>query len=326
MTRRTWFSPLLRRPSSPDRGRPTPSEFGQIAALTGANAQSGDFLVNGAKLAIQTVNAAGGVLGKPLKLITEDDQTTNPGAILAFNRLASRGDIVAFLGPASSTQTRAIAPDLMRVGAPMIVVGSDPALTHMGNRWVFRCRAHDGYSARVMAEFGVKELGKQRWAIVHSTDAFGSAAMKLLLKELDVLGVKPVLVEGYTNQTLDFSLIVLSVKQSGAEVIGSYFTFPTDVAAFARRVRQLGVTASWIGSQVIATRTALNFAGAALFETFGLTDFLPDANPEAAAFSTLYEQTFNVPADFYAMIHFDGIHGLAQLPQFRGRARVISSA
>jgi branched-chain amino acid transport system substrate-binding protein len=285
--------------------------IGQIAALTGANAQSGHFLVNGAKLAVQTVNAAGGVLGKPLELITEDDQTTNPGAILAFNRLASRGDIVAFLGPASSTQTRAIAPDLMRVGAPMIIVGSDPALTHMGNRWVFRCRAHDGYSARVMAEFGLKELGKQRWAIVHSTDAFGSAAMKLLLKELDVRGVKPVLVEGYTNQTLDFSPIVLAVKQSGAEIIGSYFTFPTDVAAFARQLRQLGVTASWIGSQVIATRTALNLAGAALFETFGLTDFLPDANPEAAAFSALYEQTYNVPADFYAMIHFDGITVLA---------------
>ena len=65
-----------------------------------------------------------------------------------------------------------------------------------------------------MAEFGIKELGKQRWAIVHSTDAFGSAAMKRLLEELDVRGVKPLLVEGYTNQTLDFTPIVLAVKQS----------------------------------------------------------------------------------------------------------------
>src|SRR5262249_8235404 len=161
--------------------------------------------------AVQTVNAAGGVLGKPLELITEDDQTTNPGAILAFSRLASRGDIVAFLGPASSTQTRAIAPDLARVVAPRIILGIDPALTHMGNRWVFRCRAHDGYSARVMAEFGIKELGKQRWAIIHSTDAFGSAAMKRLVEELDIRGVKPLLVEGYANQTLDFTPIVLAV-------------------------------------------------------------------------------------------------------------------
>ncbi|MBV9287304.1 MAG: ABC transporter substrate-binding protein [Hyphomicrobiales bacterium] len=285
--------------------------IGQIAALTGGNAQSGHFLVNGAKLAVQTVNADGGVLGKPLELITEDDQTTNPGAILAFNRLASRGDIAAFLGPASSTQTHAIAPDLARVGAPMIIVGSDPALTHMGNRWIFRCRAHDGYSARVVAEFGIKELGKQRWAVIHSTDAFGSAAMKRLLEELDVRGVKPLLVEGYANQTLDFTPVVLAIKKSGAEVIGSYFTFPTDVAAFARQLRQLGVTASWIGSQVIATPTALNLAGAALFDTFGLTDFHPDANAEAAAFSTRYEQIYNAPADFYAMVHFDGITVLA---------------
>jgi branched-chain amino acid transport system substrate-binding protein len=87
-------------------------KIGQIAPVTGPNAQNARFMINGARLAAESVNRAGGVLGTPIEVLTEDDQTTNPGAVLAFSRLVSRGDIAAFLGPASSTQTHAIAPDV----------------------------------------------------------------------------------------------------------------------------------------------------------------------------------------------------------------------
>ena len=286
-------------------------KIGLTAPATGANAQNGRFMTDGARLAVESVNRAGGVLGKPIELITEDDQTTNPGAVLAFNRLASRGDIAAFIGPPSSTQTRAIAPDVLKVGRPLFVIGSDPALTHMDNPWLFRCRAHDGYSARVMAEYGINDLGKRNWAVVHSTDAFGTAAVKLLIGALDRLGAKPALVQGYVNQQGDFTPVVLAVKQSGADIIGSYFTFPTDQAVFARQMRQLGVTAPWIGSQSIATTTALNLAGAALSGTFGIVDFAPESNPEAAEFAARYQQIYKSPADAFASLPYDAITVLA---------------
>ncbi len=287
-------------------------KIGQIAPATGPNAQSGQFLVNGAKLAVEAVNRTGGVLGRPFELVIEDDQTTNPGAVLAFSRLASRSDIAAFLGPPSSTQTHAIAPDVLKVGKPLFTVGSDPALTHMGNPWLFRCRAHDGYSARVMAEYGIKELGKRNWAVVHSTDAFGAAAAKRLLGALGELGAKAALVQPYANQQGDFTAVVLAVKQSGADIIGSYFTFPTDVSVFARQLRQLGASIPLIGSQSIATTTALNLAGAALSGTFGIVDFAPQASPEAAEFAERYQQTYKVPADAFASWPYDAILVLAQ--------------
>jgi branched-chain amino acid transport system substrate-binding protein len=286
-------------------------KIGQIAPTTGPNAQSGRFLINGAKLAVDVANQAGGVLGRQIELITEDDQTTNPGAVLAFSRLVSRGDIVAFVAPPSSTQTHAIAPDVLKAGRPVVFNGSDPALTHEGNRWLFRCRAHDGYSARVIAEYGVKDLGKRNWAIIHSTDAFGVAAMKLLVESLDKLGVKPVLVQGYVNAQADFTALVLGVRQSGADVIASYVTFPTDQALLARQIRQLGVAAAWIGSASITSATALDLAGAALFGTYAVVDFLPAANPEAAAFTTLYERTYKAPADAFGAYGYDDITALA---------------
>ena len=129
-----------------------------------------------------------------------------------------------------------------------MIGGTDPQLTHMGNPWLFRFRPNDIYSARVIADYGVKTLGKKKWAIVHSTDAFGTSGMKTLLEDLKGMDVEPALIQGYTNNSQDFTPVVFAVKQSGADVMATYMTVPTDVAIFARQLRQLGVNVAWFGS------------------------------------------------------------------------------
>ncbi len=70
----------------------------------------------------------------------------------------------------------------------------------MGNQWLFRFRPNDSYSGRVIADFGVNTLGKKKWAIVHSTDAFGTAGGKALTDALKKLGAPSVLDQGYANR------------------------------------------------------------------------------------------------------------------------------
>ena len=154
-----------------------PLKIGVVAGLTGPGAEQGRDKIQGAKLATEEVNKAGGVLGRPIELVIEDDQTTNPGVVLAFSKLAGDKDIPAFVGPNFSTQIHAIAPDIQRLGKPVMIGGTDPQLTHMGNPWLFRFRPNDTYSARVIADYGVNALGKKKWAIVHSTEAFGISGM-----------------------------------------------------------------------------------------------------------------------------------------------------
>ena len=155
------------------------------APVTGPAAESGGYAIKGAKLALEAVNKAGGVLGKQLELIVEDDQTTNPGIVLAFSKLAAQSDIVGFLGSIRSTQVHAMAPDVLKLGKPVMIGGTDPNLTHMGNQWLFRFRPNDSYSGRVIADYGVNTLGKKKWAVLHSTDAFGTAGGKALTSALD---------------------------------------------------------------------------------------------------------------------------------------------
>ena len=286
-------------------------KIGMCAPVTGPAAESGGYAVKGAKLALEAVNKAGGVLGKQLELIVEDDQTTNPGIVLAFSKLASQPDMVAFLGSIRSTQVHAMAPDVLKLGKPVMIGGTDPALTHMDNKWLFRFRPNDSYSGRVIADYGVSTLGKKKWAVLHSTDAFGTAGGKALTGALEKLGAPPVLDQGYANQSQDFTPVVLAIKQSGADILGSYFTFENDLGIFARQLRQLGVNIPWVGSPSIVNITALKLAGPALYNTYGVADYAEDSSEGSKAFGKLYRDAVKVAPDNQSSWPYDAVTVLA---------------
>jgi branched-chain amino acid transport system substrate-binding protein len=287
-------------------------KIGVVAPMTGPVAESGKYQTQGAKLAVEEINKAGGILGRQVELIIEDDQSSNPGAVLAFSKLAGDASIPAFLGSIRSTQVHAMAPDILKFGKPVMIGGTDPKLTHMSNPWLFRCRPNDSYSSRVIADYGVNTLKKKKWAIVHSTDAFGTSGMNALVDALKKLGAEPVLVQGYTNNSQDFTPVALAIKQSGADVLGSYMTNEPDQGIFAKQLRQLGVTnIQWVGSPTTVTTTALKLAGPALFGTHAVVDFNKDSSPEARAFGDKYVDHYKTIPDVFGAWAYDAMHILA---------------
>jgi branched-chain amino acid transport system substrate-binding protein len=281
-------------------------KIGMCAPVTGPAAESGGYAIKGAKLALDAVNKAGGILGKQAELIVEDDQTTNPGIVLAFSKLAAQSDIVGFLGSIRSTQVHAMAPDVLKLGKPVMIGGTDPNLTHMGNQWLFRCRPNDSYSGSVIAEYGVNTLGKKKWFVLHSTDAFGTAGGKALTEALGKLGATTT-DQGYANQSQDFTPVVLAIKQSGAEILGSYFTFESDLGIFARQLRQLGVNIPWVGSPSIVNITALKLAGPALYNTYGVADYAEESSDAAKAFGKAYRDVAKVAPDNQSSWTYDAV-------------------
>ena len=286
-------------------------KIGQVVPITGPAAEAGKYAMAGAKIALDEINKKGGILGKQVEIITEDDQTTNPGAVLAFSKLATNAEIVAFVTSIRSTQVHAMAPDIAKIAKPTMFGGTDPTLTKLGNPWLFRCRPNDTFSGKVIAEFGVKELGLKKWGIVHSTDAFGTNGMKALEASLLALGVTPVTIQGYANQSQDFTPVVLALKQAGIDIISSYFTFENDLGIFARQLRQLGVNAPWVGSPSIVNTTAIKLAGPALNNTYGVADYAEESSPEAKAFADNYRGMMKVAPDNQSSWTYDAIHLLA---------------
>jgi branched-chain amino acid transport system substrate-binding protein len=286
-------------------------KIGLVNEATGPNAEAGIYTVNGARLALEEINAAGGVLGKKVELKLEDNQSTNPGTVLAFSKLFGEKNIVAIIGPIRSTQTQAASPTIAKAGVPVAVGGTDPSLTKVNNRWLFRARPSDSYSSRVIADFGVNTLQKKKWAIIHSTDAFGAGGMNALVAALKAQGITPVLVQGYTNNSQDFTPVVLAIKKSGADIIGSYMTNSPDVGIFAKQLKQLGVVAEWVGSSSVVTDTAMKLAGTALHGVHSIADFTPDANAESKAYTAKYRARYKLDPDVYSSWAYDALRVLA---------------
>jgi branched-chain amino acid transport system substrate-binding protein len=105
----------------------------------------------------------------------------------------------------------------------------------------------------------------------------------------------------------DLTPVALAVKSSGADIIGSYFTFESDLAIFARQLRELGVTVLWVGSPSIVAANALKLAGAAIWGTYGVADYAADSSPEAKEFARLYGAVSSAPPDNYSSWTYDAI-------------------
>jgi branched-chain amino acid transport system substrate-binding protein len=95
-------------------------------------------------------------------------------------------------------------------------------------------------------------------------------------------------------------------------VMGTYMTFEPDQGIFAKQLRQLGVTLTWVGSPTTVTTTALKLAGPALYGSYAVVDFNKDSSAAAKAFSTKYEAAYKTAPDIFASWTYDAVHVLAR--------------
>ncbi|HEX7550283.1 MAG TPA: ABC transporter substrate-binding protein [Candidatus Methylomirabilis sp.] len=284
-----------------------PIKIGQIIPITGEAAESGKYHKQGAEIAVDKINAAGGINGRKIQIVLEDDQTTNPGGVAALQKLLEDKEIPVILGSIRSTQVQAMLPTINEAKIPVAIGGTNYGLTHSGSQWVFRFRPHDGMSAKVIAKFMIEELKQKKVGIVHASDAFGNGGRDMLTPAVKELGGEVVFTQGFNNQEKDFTAVVQGLKKSGATGLGTYFTFGTDLGVFARQIKQQGVNVKWVGSPSITGVDSRNLAGDALWGTYGVTDFHVDASPASKAFATAYKAKFGQDPDLYASWCYDAV-------------------
>ncbi|MFL5311854.1 MAG: ABC transporter substrate-binding protein [Myxococcales bacterium] len=289
-----------------------PIRIGQVIPITGEAAEAGRYHKYGAELAVEQVNKAGGIKGRKIELVQEDDKTTNPGAVAALQRLLEDKEIPAIIGSIRSTQVQAMLPTVKEAGIPFMIGGTNYGLTHQGNPWVFRFRPHDGFSAKVIAKFAIEELKLKKLAVYHSTDAFGSGGRENVVKALQDLKVDPVVVQGFNNGEKDFTAVLTALRQSGADGLITYFTFSTDNGIFAKQLKQLGIKVTWVGSPAIVAVDGRKLAGEALYGTYGVSDFHVDGSAKSKEFTAAYRAKYNLEPDLYSSWCYDAVNVLAE--------------
>lgn len=294
-------------------------KIGMSADLTGKSALTGELKKKGAQIALDEINAAGGVKGKKLELVVEDDRGTNDGMVSAFQKLISDPNIVAVIGPITSTMSLSINEIAQKTGVPVMIGGTSPALTtELKNKWFFRFRPSDLYSAKTIVDFSTDKLGKKKVAIVYDTDAFGTSGKDMLLAEYKKKGITPVAVEGYTANTKDYTPVLENIRKSGAEVINGYMTLSADVAQLVTQMRQLGVNAEFIGSASAAQTTTIKLAGDKLDGIYGVNDFALDQSEETKKFVADFAKKYTDNPDLYSGWVYDSLKVLAKVMAEKG--------
>jgi branched-chain amino acid transport system substrate-binding protein len=286
--------------------------IGAAAPLTGPRANLGRYFKQGVDLAVSEINKSGGVLGKRLKVVYEDDQADNPNvAINAVNRLMKVDHVTAFLGPHYSVAQ--MATQTIYCGKAVSITGAsgDP-VTASGCKTVIRTRANDSIQARALVEYVKNTLKIDKIGVISINDDFGNAGAQRVLKALSDAGIKPVAVETHNPEEQDFSAQLGHMKNAGASLV-ILWTHEDESALIVRQAKQFGLDMKFAGSTSLSQPTFIKLAGSAAEGAISTTDFVPsNPDPISQQFVKKYEAATKTPAELYAADYYDSTYLLAK--------------
>src|SRR3977135_549893 len=186
--------------------------IGVTEPLTGAFAASGNYVTQGARIAEDQINAAGGVLGRKIQLIVEDNKSNPTEAVATAEKLIGKDKVPVMMGAWSSTLTLAVMPKLMEYGVPMLVeTSSSGKITTSGNPWIFRISPTSEMEAKAFAG-NVKRFGIKKADFLATNNDFGLGASKEFSEMLKGQGVQVGVLETMDPKATYFSAELAKIK------------------------------------------------------------------------------------------------------------------
>ena len=233
-------------------------KIGQYGAFTGKNADFGIAARKGVILAVEEANAAGGVLGKKIELLLEDNQSKLGESATIAKKFVSRDKVVAVLGGNTSSNSLEAAPVYQGAKIPMIAITStNPRVTEVGN-YIFRVCFIDPFQGAALAKFARDTLKVQRVAVLTSVNnAYSVGLSKVFRERFAAAGGTIAAEQKHSEGDKDFRAQITAAKAAGAEAIlhsGNY----TEGALICKQARELGFTGplfggdAWEGPDLVA--------------------------------------------------------------------------
>jgi branched-chain amino acid transport system substrate-binding protein len=282
---------------------------GVYGALTGDQASFGTATVNGVRLAADEINAAGGVLGRKIRLHVEDDQGRAEEAASVVTKLITATNVVALIGENSSNQSLAAAPIAQANGVPMISPSStNPAVTEKGE-YIFRVCFTDPYQGKALASFVRNQLKLDTAAIL--TDRKNDYSVGLagvFRKEFEAAGGKVVGEQSYSGGDTEFRPQLTTLRGASPQVLfipGFY----TEVGQIAIQARDLGLTIPLVGGDGWDSPAVIQIGGKAIEGSY-FSDhyFVGDTRPVVQKFVDEYKKRHGKNPEATAALGYDALY------------------
>ncbi|MCW2240098.1 ABC transporter substrate-binding protein [Azospirillum canadense] len=288
-------------------------KIGMVEPLTGSVAYNGKSVVEGAKLAVEEMNAAGGILGKKIELVIEDGQCTPANSVNAVEKLVQKDKVAALVGAFCSSATAAIMPVAQKYKIPLVTgVSSQASLTEQGNPYFFRAAETDALMAKAFAKILANDLKLTKVAYIGVNDDWGRGGVEEFSRDLSALGAKSVLTEYFDHGTTDF--FTLLTKLRAAKPDGVFVAAETqDGSILVKQIREMGLDAKVFGVGSWATADFINLTGSA---AEGIHAAVPYASsmdaPRNQTFVKSYEAKYRVKPGKYGAAGYNALNITAQ--------------
>ena len=227
-------------------GRPSEIPIGEFVSLTGTTATYGNSMHRGVQMAVDETNAAGGVNGMRLRLITEDDAGKPDVARAAVSKLITQDKVIAVIGEVASTRSLAAAPICEQYKVPMISPGSTNPIVTLKGAYIFRVCFTDDFQAAVVAHFAYDKSFRRVAIFKDIKNDYSVAFASSFASEFKKLGGQIVAEQVFQEGDTDFKaqLTTLKAANPDAVLIPGYYS---EVGTIARQAREVGLAVPLLG-------------------------------------------------------------------------------
>jgi branched-chain amino acid transport system substrate-binding protein len=290
-----------------------PIRIGLFGSETGGTATFGVSTKEGVLLALDEINSKGGVLGRQIQIISEDDQSKPEEAKTAVEKLINRDKVVALIGEVASSRSLAAAPVAQAAGIPMLSPSStNPKVTQVGD-CIFRACFIDPFQGSAMAKYALGDLKLKKFAILYDVKNDYSVGLKQFFSEYVKANGGEILTElGYSEGDTDFKAQLTKIRKAKPEAIyvpGYY----TEVGSICKQARQLGITVPLMGGDGWDSDKTAEMGGDAINGCFFTNHYSPeDQSPAVQDFVRAYKSRYNgkLP-DAMAILGYDSMKIMA---------------
>lgn len=280
--------------------------IGVFMSTTGSTANFGISSVNGIKMAADEINAAGGINGKQVELLVQDDRSDASEAATIVTKFVTQDQVHAVIGEVASSRSIAAAPIAQNAKIPMLTPSStNPEVTKKGD-FIFRSCFIDPYQGAAIAQFAAKTLGAKTAAImVDRKNDYSTGLEKVINATFAKFGGKIVATQSYQEGDQDFNAQLTSLKGANPEVlfVPGYYN---DVGLIAKQARDKGIMVPLIGGDGWDSEQLYKIGGTALNGSYFTNHYSPfDTDPRVVKFVNDYKSRYNSTPDALAATAYD---------------------
>ncbi len=297
-------------------------KIGLAAPLTGASAQDGKDIQNGVNLAVKQFNDEGGLDGKTVEVLAEDDKGDSSEAATVANKFAQDDSILAIVGDFNRSCTLAAAPIYNEAGIVQISPGSSSEEVSGAGDYTFRTITTDAVQGQYLAEWCVKELGYKKIGILWENDDYGLGLKNVMKRETEALGAKVVADAKYKVKLEDYSAEVGAVlnKDPDVLIIGGLYN---ETAAIAKEIRnKRGSDIPIMGVDAIFSTALIDLGGEAVNGIKLTSYFSEDSDNQVTQdFIAAYSEEYGKAPGTYAAYAYDATKIILQAIKESGTDR-----